>query len=226
MRKFSEQFATGIVWIGIGAIASIWLYDRIPGGGWMRTVQAAGWLIVLSLGMHIRVLLHESGHLLAAQLLRMNPLQVQIGTGFLLWRYRSPKGLTWHWRLYPAGGVVYTAAEREQGFKWRYFLVTAAGPLTDALILCIVYNFLIQAYGGLAAAFLHNVAGLVLFALFWFTVVSAVTGLVPHRVYLGTSGLHTDGYWLFRLLRLSDTEAMRAVREAHWQRLIDLARSA
>ncbi len=92
-------------------------------------------------------------------------------------------------------------------------------------MLYIAYKFAIQNFGGLVAAFLQNVGGLVLFALFWLTAVSAATGLVPHKVYLGAQRLHTDGYWLLHLLWLSDAEAMRAVREEHWQRLIELARS-
>jgi hypothetical protein len=64
-----------------------------------------------------------------------------------------------------------------------------------------------------------------LFALFWWMALSAVGGLVPHKVWMGHHKLWTDGYWLFYLWTGSGADIAELARSANWRDLLKLFQS-
>jgi hypothetical protein len=222
----TERLALSISTVAILAISGLWIYERTRGNEWLRLVEVIGWLVVVFLALHVRVLLHELGHLSAAQLLRMQRWKIQIGTGPLLWWRVSRHGLRWEWRLWPQIGLVFAQKDEVHGFKWRQIVFIAAGPVVDALIIWAGYTLIIRSFGGLFDAFTGNALGVVVVILFWLTTSSAINGLIPHRIHLGLQSLYTDGYWLCRLCLLSDKKAQEFVMRKRWEQFDELARQA
>jgi hypothetical protein len=222
----TEWLALSIATVVLFAVAALLIYERTRGSEWVRAVETLGWLLVLFASLHIRVLLHELGHLMAAKIQRMQPHKVQIGTGALFWAHLFGGALRWEWRLWPQLGLVFVDDNRLPGFKRRWLVFIVAGPLVDALIVWAGYSLILQIFGSLMAAFIQSVIGAVGVILFWETAISAINGLIPHRIHLGPQHLYTDGYWLFHLCLLSNAKAQEFVRRKRWEQLEELARQA
>lgn len=222
----TERLALSISTVALLAISGFCIYERTRVGEWWGLVEVSGWLLVIFFGMHVRVFLHELGHLLAAQLLRMERQKIQVGTGPLLWSHVSPRLLRWEWRLWPQMGLVYAQRDELCGFKRRHMIFVAAGPMVDALLIWAGYKLIVLQFGGLLSAFTESAPGVVVVILFWLTASSAINGLIPHRIHLGLQRLYTDGYWLCRLVFLSDQTAREFVKRKAWEQSEDLARQA
>jgi hypothetical protein len=222
----TERLALDISTVAMFGLFAVWLYERVSGNEWMRLAQVSIWLVVVFLGMHVRVFLHELGHLWAAQLLGMRRSKIQVGAGPLLFGHSSGKGLTWEWRLWPQLGLVYAHQIGLSGFKWRQLGFVAGGPVVDACLIWASYALIVRNFGRLVTAFTQSAAGVVAFILFWLTATSAFNGLIPHRVHFGMQKIYTDGYWLFRLLFLSDEKAKQFLARKEMEHFTDLAKWA
>ena len=77
------------------AAIALLILQRTSGSEWWRLLTAIGWILPIFLASHLRVLLHELGHLLAAQLLGMRKLKIQVGAGSLLLGQSTRSGLRW-----------------------------------------------------------------------------------------------------------------------------------
>lgn len=222
----TERLALSISTVLLLGIGGLLIYERTGGSEWVRSIQVLGWLLFLFLGMHVRVLLHELGHLSAAQIQQIQPLKIQIGTGPLVWSRTSRGALRWEWRLWPQIGFVLAHNKPGRGFKWRQIVFVAAGPFMDALMIYTSYKAILHAFGGLFDAFTENAFGVGIVILFWLTLASAINGLIPHRIHLGAQHLYTDGYWLFHLCFLSNEKAQEFVKRKQWEQLEELAKQA
>lgn len=225
-RGRTERLAMNVSAVAMFGIFTVWFYERTSGNEWTRFAQVLIWLFGIFLALHLRVLFHELGHLWAALLLRMHPSIIQIGAGPLLWGYSSGGGLRWEWRLWPQIGFVYARQTKLNGFKWRQFGFVAGGPFADACMVWVGYVLIVRSFGGLIAAFTQSAAGVVVFLWFWLTAISALNGLIPHRVHLGLQKFYTDGYWLFSLIFLSDEKAKQFLARKEMEQLNELARQA
>jgi Peptidase family M50 len=221
-----ELIAMNVSTAAMLVTVGILVYERAAGKEWMRLFEVVGCLVLVFAGMHLRVLVHELGHLWMALGLGMRRSKIQVGTGRLLWGYLSQSGVRWEWRMWPQLGLVFARQNARRGFKWRQIAFVAAGPFVDLLMIYLGYVLIAGSFGGLAAAFTHSGCGIVVFILFWLTASSAVNGLIPHKVHFGLQKIYTDGYWLARLLLLSDADADAFVRRKEWEQFEDLARQA
>lgn len=196
-ERFAEVFASVVYLVLFGG----WLWSRVAGEPWARGAQVAGWLALVYLGLHVRVLVHELGHLGAARLLGMDLVHLRVGAGPTLWRGGDRAGLSWEWRLRPSSGYAEALHPGEEGFRRRQFLFVAGGPLADAVQLGLLWTLLPHPAAGalprvLAAAASLSVANVLLVTL----ATSATFSLVPHRIYQeGNKLSYSDGWWLCRL---------------------------
>jgi hypothetical protein len=223
-RGRTERLAMNVSAVAMFGVFTVWFYERTSGNEWLRFVQVLIWLFAVFLALHLRVLFHELGHLWAALLLGMHPSRIQIGAGRLLWGHSSRGGLRWEWRLWPQIGLVYATQTKLSGFKWRQLGFIVGGPFADACMVWIGYALITRSFGGLIAAFTQSAAGVVVFVLFWLTATSALNGLIPHRIHLGVQKLHTDGYWLFCLIFLSDEKAKQFLARKEMEQFNELAK--
>ena len=185
-------------------VSAIWIWWLIPGRVLIKLPTLLGWLLVGFVGMHARIFLHELGHLFAAEFLGFYLRKIQVGHGRLLWSHRRKDGLLCEWRLSPRAGFVLATYPHKENWRARYAVFIAAGPAVDALVLWSMYQVIVGSFGGLAAAFLHNAGGMMLTALFYWTAMSAVSGLLPHSTRVGYKKVWTDGYWLYRVWKSSN----------------------
>jgi hypothetical protein len=194
-----EKLVQNVSGFGLVILLVSWLWALDPGSSLTRIPKVAGWILLGFLGLHVRIALHEMGHLAAACLVRLSPRKIQVGVGPPVWSRAFANGLLCEWRAWPHGGFVLVPDRRTEGFRIRQFLFIAAGPLTDFVILWSAYQVMQRAFGGLVELFLHGPGGLLFFSLFWLTVLSALGGLIPRQTLLGPQRVWTDGYLLLQL---------------------------
>jgi Peptidase family M50 len=176
-------------------------------------------MVAMYLGMHARILAHELGHLLAAKVCRFRECKIQVGVGALLWSHVFSNGLLFEWRASTRAGWVVALPQSKNWLRLRQLAFVLAGPLTDLFLICLGYICLTMIYGRMGAGLDYGVAGVVMLALFWWTVLSAISGAIPHGVNIGGRTLRTDGYWILQLL------LGRPIPLADWANGFDRARA-
>jgi hypothetical protein len=219
----SEKIVQNVADLVILVLLVIWLWSRIPGAAISRISMVVGWLTIGFIGMHARIALHEIGHLAAARFVGFELRKIQVGVGPLLWSRSFANGLRSEWRAWPQGGHTFATQRNTDGYRARQSFVVAAGPLTDAVILWLSCQLAAPAFGGLEE--IQGAWGVVSFALFWWTVISAVGGLVPHQRWMDHQKVWTDGYWLLRLWTGSRAQVAELARNSDGRGLLDLLKS-
>jgi hypothetical protein len=196
----SEEFAQRASLVLFFILLAAWLWPAVPGNGVAKVAVSIGWLVVAYLGLHLRIFLHELGHLSVAWLLGFHLQKIQIGDGPRVWSHRLANGLRCELRVWPRAGLVLAAPQSTRHFKISQALFVGAGPMMDAVLIWSVYCLSSRAYGGLVEAFVSGPGVLTVIVLFWFTVMSAASGLIPHRVWVGGNKMLTDGALLLQIL--------------------------
>lgn len=107
----------------------------------------------------------------------------------------------------------------------RQLMFVSAGPLIDLILISALFVGLTIMCGSLTEAFTRGVNGIIVFLLFWWTVISAISGLIPHRVNIGGRKLWTDGYWILLLCTASTSRIMEATRGFDSQLALQCLRS-
>ena len=203
-EKFVAVFSAVVYLVCFGG----WLWTRAEGEPWLRALQVAGWLGLVHLGLHLRILLHELGHLAAAVFVRLNVTTVRVGAGWRLWSTQTQGGVSWEWRLRPTGGWVEAHHQDEASFRWRQFVFVAGGPVVDALLIATLWLTLYH-HGNNSSVVPQKLApscgDSVAFVLFCSLALSALIGLIPHRVSIDARQFHSDGWWLAKLCFLPAT---------------------
>ncbi len=211
-----------ILFVATGAL----LWSLIPGIAPTRILLVVGWLLVGFLGIHVRILLHELGHLAMAALLRFKLEKLQVGVGRHLGGFRLPNGLICEWRAWPNGGFLFARPRSTAQLRWRQALFVAGGPLMDACILWAAYHGLTFCFGGLGVAFVHGPAGLIASLLYWSTVISAVAGIIPVARWIGGRKIWTDGYLLAHLLIASRERIQALSCQVDWPQALELIQAS
>ncbi len=194
-----ERFLEAAGVYALFLVLAVELWYRVPGDPYRRVGQVAGWFVVIYLGMHLRVLLHELGHLGAGGLLGLSPWTLRVGMGPVLSRGQTHAGFQWEWRLRPGGGWGECLYSSEGAFRRERFCVVLGGPMADALL--VTGGWLAWSYLGRPALLPPTPPGAAIIAadvLIFVTLAPALAGLVPHRVSVGDRVLHTDGWWLLK----------------------------
>jgi hypothetical protein len=207
------------------ALLAMWLWVVVPGNAFIKISITAGWVLVAFLGLHVWILAHELGHLVAAWILGLNLQKIQVGVGDLLWGRTLSTGLRCEWRASPRRGLVIATQRHSAGFRVRQWLFVAGGPLVDAFVVWSGYIFLTRVFGQLGAAFRDGANGVTLSALFCLIALSAIGNLVPHTVWLGNQKVWTDGYWLFRLLTTSRERIEELIFNDYYKTTLELLRT-
>jgi Peptidase family M50 len=190
------QLFFGIVLCAIFA----WLVWGIARGSpATKVVTVVVTLAVALLLMHVRIFIHELGHLFVAWMLRFELHKIQVGTGPSLCSFLFKKGLLFEWHLSPKAGFVIAFPQADKNLRLLQLMFVVAGPLADLLVILTGYKLITGLYGSLGAAFDQGTAGFGAVVLFWWTVFSAVSGFIPHKVRIGGHDIWTDGYWILRL---------------------------
>jgi peptidase M50-like protein len=193
----SEKISGGVFdlvfFVGLGA----GLWAVIPPSQF-RIPIVTGWLLIGFAGIHAHIFLHELGHLSIAWALGFNLRALHAGTGPLLYAKTLRTGMRIVWRAWPLGGFAFATDPRGKNLRLRQSLFVAGGPLMDGAILFVGYRLGTQTWGSLGEAFTRNAGSLVAGALLLHVCAAALTGIVPHTVWIGGRRLHTDGWLLLR----------------------------
>jgi hypothetical protein len=79
------------------------------------------------------VILHEMGHLLTAQILRLAPVSVVIGNGPTIWT-GTRLGLQWTLKAIPTAGFVRVLPRTNASLRWRMILMVGSGPFVNGAL--------------------------------------------------------------------------------------------
>ena len=205
-RSFLVVFWLLLVGFGVSQL--------IPGTPAGRARVVAALFIGGFLTIHLRHLLHQSGHLFAGALLGMQPVGLRIGHGPLLLRWTTRAGFQWEWRLWPAGGWADNVDRNARPEGWRFFGLAAGGPLADALFAGLVLLALHQAAAAGRVPFWLTVRGTqpsILEGFFLLLFMPMFAGLLPTRLVHNGALLHSDGWWLLKAFFLPVAKLRRTV---------------
>lgn len=145
--------------------------------------------------IRIGILLHETGHLISAILVKGKPRRLVLGNGYEVQRFVL-FGIKIIINTSFRSGFVFASFENHKFLKFRYLLYVAGGSITNLLLAYYfykVFNFNTDTFFGkygidLASGFIFANAFL------------AVTALIPFRInYLGMS-ISNDGLKILQLL--------------------------
>jgi hypothetical protein len=190
-----------------------------------RISSVLGWLFLLFLGLHLRIFLHELGHLVVAALFRYRLQKLQVGIGSCLGSFRFRSGLRWEWSVWPYGGFVFAVPQSRKHFRLRHALFIAGGPLMDTLVIWAAYHEITRSFGGLAVAFVSGPAGVVTALLFWWTALSFAAGLLPRVIQAEGRKIWNDTSLLLHVLTASH-ERMRALLwQCDWPHALESIRA-
>ena len=217
-----EKLVQGATEIGFFALVLVHVWAVDQGTPVIQILHVAGWLSVAFVATHLRILLHELGHLTAAWLLGSDLRKIQVGIGPLLWSRSLENGLRCEWRLRPLGGYLLATHRGSEAFRIRQSVVVAGGPIADFILLFVSYRLITRAFGGLDTAFAGSRIGLFAVAFFWWTAFSAIGGLVPLRIWMGDRRMWTDGYWLLRLWTASRERIAEFAVSHDWRRGLEM----
>lgn len=183
-----------------GAVFEIVFFVALATGLWThvgpgpaRIPLVLGWMIAAFTAIHAHIFLHEFGHLFTAWALGFHLRALQVGTGPLL--YGSPGAGRFRitWRAWPICGFAGATDPKRKNLRFRQSLFVAGGPFVDAVVLFALYRVITQTCGGLGNAFSHNAGTLVAATLLLRIGAIALTGVVPHTVWIDGRRLRTDG---------------------------------
>jgi len=200
---------------------SFWLWSIIVRNDWLKICIILACLVVGFVGMHLRILFHELGHLMAARIVGFMPRRLQLGVGPVLMSQRSKKGFWFEWLLLPRGGFMAATPTGVSSFRLRQSFFVAGGPIADGLILFGGYRLIVAVYGSLGDSFSCADGALAAVLLLW-TLSSALTGLLPTKAAIGGRRFLTDGYLLLRLWTASNQRLAEWASISDWRKALDL----
>ena len=88
----------------------------------------------------LSILPHELAHAGAALALRLRVHGVVVGSGPIL-LHGMAGDVPLQWRTYPFRGATYVQITRDRSYRWRRFLMVAAGPASHALMIWAVLSW-------------------------------------------------------------------------------------
>jgi hypothetical protein len=186
--------------------------------------SVVSWFVLSFLAIHIRICLHEMAHLCAARLMGFQLRRLQVGTGALIWSCTLANGLRCEWRVWPSGGFMAATNPTGENFRIRQSLYVAAGPLSDILILSLLYLLIAHGFGGFSAAFENSAAGVWVCVMFFWLGLGTISGLIPHKMWLGNRQICSDAYVLL-LLWTSSKAYFGTTWNSDWDDALGLIRS-
>lgn len=157
----------------------------------LAVVKKVGLVILFCLlWAPLLTILHEGGHALVAWLVGLHLRVVSLGYGPQLYKTKLG-GVTFELNRFPLSGYVMMWPDKPEGFRWRLWLATFAGPATHLLLLLALF-----AAGGWH--FLPNLSFPVA-VLYYLNLFYLVVNLFPHRFDDETGYAYSDGYHLTKI---------------------------
>lgn len=177
----------------------------------------AGWFLLNLALLHafgfITTIIHEGGHALVAALLQMRVRHIVIGAGSSLWEFRVA-GVQITFKAFALGGgyTTFTYATTDR-IKVRYWLVIAAGPVANLVVVGLLVWIIgpaiqstFPAKSGLYPGVVFVAANLIVF----------LANLIPfnHSTDIGRMG--SDGLQLLRIPFIKQSDISAGIA-AHFQ---------
>jgi tetratricopeptide (TPR) repeat protein len=159
----------------------------------------------------ISVVMHEIAHFISGRLLGLNPWWLTIGFGATVLK-KQFRSFNLTLKAYPYSGAVYSSLFEVQQSRWKRLLMVAAGPLSNAGLLCLFARIAVHSHApslNATQAISWEMAGANAYLL--------LTSLVPFYVTIHGAKVPNDGMQLFQLLANRSPE--RPV--ASWRRAVN-----
>jgi hypothetical protein len=189
--KFEEKFLLGILAIylifGLVGLLILWSSPASPAGHVFVN------LFLIQIVILASVVAHEFAHAIVGRLCGLTVLRIWIGRGKTLYHAKL-FGFDTELKMIPFGGLTFLTHGFKANLRSRYFLAILAGPLINAIILCITWRFVSWQNFSFEnsiqlAAFIFIAQALLLWE-----------SLLPYRIQTALGFLSTDGLSLLELV--------------------------
>ena len=219
----SERWIDRYSWLFWPFAVVLWIWEAVPADPGGRVALILVGVPVALLLLQGYILLHELGHCAAGTLLGLEPARLRVGGGRLWASWQTRNGFRWEWGRRPAGGFMEMLHRDERGFRWRQFGFVAGGPLMDAALFATLQLVILPLCRGflLPPALGALDAGVICRGLLFVQGAFLFGNLMPQIFFFDGRWLHTDGWWLFRVL-FFPTEKVREAVLAHLCAHLDL----
>ncbi len=138
------------------------------------------------------IVLHEFAHAIVGKLAGLGVLRIWIGRGRTLYR-ANLLGFDTEFKIVPICGITFLTHGFKEKLRLRYFLAILAGPLANAIILTVAWQFV-------SWRNLDFEKSIQFWAIIFFMQVFILIGnLLPYRTRTAAGSIPTDGLSLFQL---------------------------
>ena len=138
------------------------------------------------------IVLHEFAHAIIGKLAGLSVLKIWIGRGRTYCR-ANLLGFDTEFKIVPIGGFTFLTHGFEEKLRLRYFLAILAGPLANAVILAVAWQFVSWRKFNLGTSIQFGATIILMQVLILFE------NLLPYRIRTAVGTLTTDGLSLFQL---------------------------
>jgi len=162
--------------------------------------------IILDIGLVVlsfipMIVIHELAHAGVARLLGMRVFGILIGVGKSIWSGKF-FGINWVINRLPLSAITSVGTGPVSGARWRLFFVYLAGPASNALLAFLFY--ILARTLPISPTSYPTAIGLVVV-----NVILLTFNLLPRKVSVLTGMQGTDGWHLFRMPFIDDSELMK-----------------
>ena len=209
-RERSEK-RTVFFWAMLVFIVAVLVSKEAQGTSFVQVL--INWGVTVYVLIPLSVFAHELGHALAAVTCRFRLFSVELGWhGKELFNCRI-LGTRWILRWFPESGLCRSASPKLDHLRWRFFLVVAAGPLTNLLIIALIV--LNKPSGTLLSLGPYLREFDLLYLLFWSNVFLLLSSLRKKDYCTSIGEVHSDGSQLLRLLK-NDQKLLEESHKAYF----------
>jgi hypothetical protein len=144
------------------------------------------------------IVIHELTHAGVAKLVGMRVFGILIGIGKTVWSGKF-LGMNWVVNILPISGITTVGARPVPAFRWKLFFVYLAGPASHA-VMALVFYLLAQTLPSSTLG--HRLSSVLVVV----NILLLATNLFPRKVSVVTGMQGTDGWHLFRVPFLNESE--------------------
>jgi hypothetical protein len=156
------------------------------------------------------IVLHEFAHAIVGKLTGLRVLRIWIGRGRTLYR-ANLLGFETEFKIVPISGITFFTHGFKEKLRLRYFLAILAGPLANAIILAVAWQFVSSRNFDMRTSI--QLGAIILFV----QVIMLIGDLLPYRTRTAVGRIPTDGLSLFQLAVSKSPDVLNSALQVQFE---------
>ncbi len=174
-----------------------------------------GWICVNIVAFYfintISIVIHESGHAIAAILLGVEVTKIAIGHGETIFKLQI-LGISWEIKQIPFGGATYILNKSTYLYRTKSFIISLFGPLTNLTLVYLTLRFP-REFMTISPPDIYFCPGIIICIR---NIISLFENLVPQYCDIDEKQVPNDGLSMLKIPFLSSKNAAKEVSKA-WE---------